>query len=165
MAQQRVAAGRRVAQAESRDGFGVQAAIGQIGPRGFAFGVPSSCRAKNAAASRCISTSAVRCCCSRRSSGERLARPRHGDAAFFGHRAHRLREIALVHLHHELENVAAGAAAEAVVDLLDGMDGERRRLFGVKWAQAGEILAALFQAHVFADHADDVRLLFDAIGE
>ena len=32
-------------------------------------------------------------------------------------------------------------------------------------AQAGEILAALFQAHVFADHADDVRLLFDAIRE
>ncbi len=71
----------------------------------------------------------------------------------------------LVHLHQEFENVAAGAAAEAVVDLLDGMDGEGRRFFGMKWAEADEILAALLQAHVFANHADDVRLLFDAIGE
>ena len=74
-------------------------------------------------------------------------------------------KVALVHLHHELENVAARAAAEAVIDLLDRMHRERRRLFGMKGAQAGEILPVLFQAHVFADHADDVRLLFDAIGE
>jgi hypothetical protein len=29
----------------------------------------------------------------------------------------------------------------------------------VKWTQPGEILAALFQADVFADNLDDVRLL------
>jgi hypothetical protein len=35
----------------------------------------------------------------------------------------------------------------------------------VKGAQPGEILATLFQADVFADDADDVRLLLDAIRE
>jgi hypothetical protein len=33
----------------------------------------------------------------------------------------------------------------------------------MEWAEAGEVLAALLQANVFAHHADDVRLLFDAI--
>ena len=97
--------------------------------------------------------------------GRAFARLRDGDAAFFGDGAHRFREVGFVHLHQEFENVAAGAAAEAVVDLLDGVDREGRRFLGMKWAEADEILAALFQAHVFADHADDVRLLFDAIGE
>ena len=97
--------------------------------------------------------------------GRALARARHGDAALFRDGAHRVQEVALVHLHHELENVAADAAAEAVIDLLHRMHRERRRFLGVERAEAGEILAALFQAHVFADHADDVRLLLDAIGE
>jgi hypothetical protein len=35
----------------------------------------------------------------------------------------------------------------------------------VEWAKAGKVLAALFQANIFANDADDVRLLFDAIGE
>jgi hypothetical protein len=35
----------------------------------------------------------------------------------------------------------------------------------MKRTEAGEILAALFQADVFADYADNVRLLFDAIRE
>jgi hypothetical protein len=35
----------------------------------------------------------------------------------------------------------------------------------MKWAQPAEILAGLFQAHVFAHHADNVRLLFYAIRE
>ena len=57
------------------------------------------------------------------------------------------------------------AAAEAVVDLLHRMHCKGRRFLGMKRAQADEVLAALFQAHVFADHADDVRLLLDAIRE
>ena len=35
----------------------------------------------------------------------------------------------------------------------------------MKRAQAGEILPGLFQAHVFADHADDVRLLLYVLRE
>ena len=97
--------------------------------------------------------------------GRTVAAVGDGDAAFFGHGAHRVQEIALIHLHHEFENVAADAAAEAVVDLLHGMHGERRRFLGMKRAQADEILAAFFQAHVFADHADDVRLLLDLVRE
>ena len=53
-------------------------------------------------------------------------------------------KVALVHLHHEFENVAAHAAAEAVIDLLHRMHGERRRLFRMERAQAGEILRRFF---------------------
>jgi hypothetical protein len=45
------------------------------------------------------------------------------------------------------------------------MHSERRRLFCVKWAKTREVLAALLQADVFADDADDVRLLFNTIRE
>jgi len=43
------------------------------------------------------------------------------------------------------------------------MHRERRRLLSMKRAQSGEILPALLQAHVFADHANNVRLLFHPI--
>jgi len=43
-----------------------------------------------------------------------------------------------------LKNVAADAAAEAVVNLLHGMYGERRSFFGMERAQAGEILPGFF---------------------
>jgi len=43
------------------------------------------------------------------------------------------------------------------------MHGERRRLLGMEWTEAAEILSGLFQADVFAHHADDVRLLLHAI--
>ncbi len=95
--------------------------------------------------------------------GRALLRPRHGDAAFFRDDAHRFRKRNLVHLHHEFENVAAYAAPKAVINLLYRMHGKRRRLFGMKRAQTAEILPGLFQANVFAHHADDVRLLLHAI--
>src|SRR5579864_2215055 len=97
--------------------------------------------------------------------GRTFARLRNADAAFFSDGAHRFRKRGLVHLHHELKNVAALAAAEAVVKLLGGVNGEGRRFFLMEWAKAAEILAAFFQANVFADDADDVRLLLDAIRE
>ena len=56
--------------------------------------------------------------------GRALARLGNGDAAFFGDGANRFGEWRLLHLHHEFENVAACAAAEAVIDLLHGMHGE-----------------------------------------
>jgi len=49
--------------------------------------------------------------------------------------------------------------------LLDRADAERRRFLLMKRTQPAEILAAFFQAHVFADDPDDVRLLLDAIRE
>jgi hypothetical protein len=35
----------------------------------------------------------------------------------------------------------------------------------VKWTETAEVFARFFQADVFADHADDVRLLFYTIRE
>ncbi len=97
--------------------------------------------------------------------GRAVSRLRDGDATFFGDDANRFRKRALFHFHDEFEDVAADAASKAVINLLSRMDGERRRFFGVEWAQTGKILAALFQADVFAYDADDVRLLFHAIRE
>ncbi len=97
--------------------------------------------------------------------GRALSGLRDCDAAFLRDDPNRFRERALFHFHDEFEDVAADTAAEAVVNLFGGMHSERRRLFRVERAQAREILAALFQAHVFADNADDVRLLLYAIRE
>ena len=72
---------------------------------------------------------------------------------------------ALVHFHHEFEDVAAHAASEAVVNLPHRMHGERRSLFLMERAQPGEILPGLLQADVFPDHADDVRLLLHLLRE
>ena len=73
--------------------------------------------------------------------------------------------VRLFHFHDEFENIAADAAAEAVVNLFHWMDGERWRFFLVEGAEACEIRAAFFQADVFADDADDVRLLLNAFRE
>src|ERR1700683_659775 len=35
----------------------------------------------------------------------------------------------------------------------------------MEWAQAGEILTSLFEEDIFADHPDDVRLLFHPVCE
>ncbi len=97
--------------------------------------------------------------------GRVLARSRNGDAAFIGDRAHGLHEIAFIHLHDELEHISAHTAAEAVIDLLHRMHRKRRRLFGMKRAEPRKVLPILFQAHILAHHADDVRLLLHAIGK
>ena len=89
----------------------------------------------------------------------------HRNSAFFGHDPDRLRKRAFLHFHHKFKNITAHSAAEAMINLLHGMNRERRRLLGMKRAQAAEILPSLLQAHVFADNADDVRLLFYAIGK
>ncbi len=94
-----------------------------------------------------------------------LPRPWHRNAAFLGYDSYRLRKRTLVHFHHEFEDVPARAAAEAVINLSHWMHGERRRLFLVERAQPREILASLLQANVFADHADDVRLLLHLLRE
>ena len=74
-------------------------------------------------------------------------------------------KFALFHLHHKTKDVAALAASEAVIDLARGMNVEGRTLLRMKGAEAPEILSGLLQLDVFAHHADDVRLLLDAIRE
>ena len=165
MPQQRVAARRRVAQSEPRDRLGVQPAVREITSRRFALRraleLPRKKRRRLAMQFHERGALLLFAPLLRRT----VPRLRNGDAAFVRHRPHRLHEVALVHLHHELENVAARAAAKAVIDLLHRMHRERRRLFRMKRAQPGEVLAVLFQPHIFAHHADDVRLLFHAIGK
>jgi hypothetical protein len=97
--------------------------------------------------------------------GGAFARSRNRDATFFGDSAHGFGERGFFQLHHELEDVAAFAAAETVVDLLGGVNRERGSFFLMERAKTGEILARLFEAHVFADDADDVRLLLYTIRE
>ena len=50
--------------------------------------------------------------------GRALTRLRDGDAAFFRDGADCFGEWRFLHLHHEFEDIASCAAAEAVVDLL-----------------------------------------------
>src|SRR5580704_2216182 len=92
--------------------------------------------------------------------GRTFARPWNRDAAFLRDSTNGFWKFAAFQRHYEFKNIAAFVAAEAVIHLLAGAHAERRRLFLMERAQAAEILAGLFQAHVFADHADDVRLLF-----
>ena len=61
---------------------------------------------------------------------------RHRDAVALGQQLERLKEADALDFHDELEDVAAHAAAEALVELVARVDGERRRLFGVERAQA-----------------------------
>ena len=77
-----------------------------------------------------------------------------------------LRETDVLNFADEAEDVAGGLAAEAVIELADGMDGEGRGLFFVKGAKAGVVLRAGFaQADVALDDLDDIGLLLDGLGE
>ncbi len=162
VAQQRVARRRRKAQPEAQNRLAIQAAIFQVGHGDAAFVAfvklareESRCFAMHLHQRRALLILAPLF-------GRPLARPRNRNAALLGHRADRFRKLALLHLHHEFENVAAYVAAEAVVHLLHRVHAERRRLLLVKRAQSREILPGLLQAHVFADDADNVRLLLHA---
>src|SRR5690348_481221 len=163
MTQQGVAGRRRIAEPKARNGFRVESAVFEIRLRNFAF-IRRLERTREIRRSFALNFD-------QRGAllifaaffGRTLAGLRYRNAALLRDGANSLRKGQLVHFHHEFENVAACAAAEAVIDLLHGMDGERRSLFLMERAQTGEVLAALFEADVFADDADDVRLLLHAL--
>ena len=75
-----------------------------------------------------------------------------------GQQLESFRKSEAVHFHNELEDVAAGAAAEAFVELARLVDVEGGGLLLMERAQAqvaaGGANAA--QAHILADHFDDV---------
>jgi hypothetical protein len=81
-----------------------------------------------------------------------------GDPGLGGQAFHCLDEVQLVDLAHEGDDVALGAAAEAVVEALLGVEGERRRLLGVERAQSGPAGADLAQRHLFAGDGLEVGL-------
>jgi hypothetical protein len=67
---------------------------------------------------------------------------------------------------HELDHVTRGAAAEALIKLVSGVDRERRRFFGVEGAQTHEaVRPRLAQAHAFAHYLDDIDRRLELIDE
>ncbi|MCY1512266.1 hypothetical protein D9M68_467200 [compost metagenome] len=77
----------------------------------------------------------------------------------------RLGEVQVVVVHDEAEGVAAGAAAEAVIELLVRADAEGWRLFVMEGAACGVVLAGLFQLHARADHFDYVGAVQQVVDE
>lgn len=65
-------------------------------------------------------------------------------AGGFGQVLDGLGEIQVVVVHEKAEGVAAGAAAEAVIELLVGADAERRGFLFMERAAGGVVLAGLF---------------------
>ena len=73
---------------------------------------------------------------------------------------HGVREREIFDLHAEVDDPAALAAAEAVVDLLVGRDGEGGRFLAVERAEAEEVRPALLrQPDVLAYHVHNVVAL------
>ena len=71
-------------------------------------------------------------------------------------------ESEALYLHHELKNIAALVAAEAVEDLLLGADGEGGGLFVMERAGGFVVAAGLLKGgHVLPDDIGDVQLFPD----
>ena len=76
---------------------------------------------------------------------------------------HRLLEVERLGLLDELEGVAALAAAEAVVELLLGIDGERRRPLVVERTEPGPARADPAQVGLLPDQVDHVHGVAHAV--
>ena len=68
----------------------------------------------------------------------------NGDSVALGNHLQGLGEAEALHLHHEVEDVSAFAAAEALVDLQPLVDIERGGLFVVEGTQAGVVVRPAF---------------------
>ena len=88
--------------------------------------------------------------------GAPAALARHLQPQAAGEVLDRLHEVHVLVLHEKADGGAVGPAAEAVVELLLGADGEGGRLLGVEGAAGDELAPGLLQRHVVADHVDDV---------
>src|SRR5204863_201770 len=137
LTQQRVSAARRVSNSKARNGILIQSAIFEISSRRFSFQRPFEL----------LHEKSLRLAVHLDKEGSLLILfallrrtfllPRNGDAAFLRYDANRLGELALLHLHHEFENVPSHAASKAVINLLRRMHGKRGRLFRVERTQPG----------------------------
>ena len=81
------------------------------------------------------------------------------DARALGEGSERLREGHAIALHHEAEDVASKAAAEAMPALARWRDDERRCLLAVERAEPLVGAPCLLQADRFADDLDDRQLV------
>ena len=66
---------------------------------------------------------------------------------------HRFREREALVPHDEADDIAVGAAAEAVEEALVLVHGEGGRLLLVEWAEPEQFAPAAQEPHAFADHA------------
>ena len=78
------------------------------------------------------------------------------DAGLAGQELDGADEVEVLDLAHERDDVALGPAAEAVVDVLLGVDRERAGLLAVERAQPAEAAPDPLELHVLADDGDDV---------
>ena len=83
---------------------------------------------------------------------------------------HRVREGEVLDLHDEVDDAAALAAAEAVIDLLVLVDGEAGRLLAVEGAEAEQVRPAAFgEPDIGAHHVHNVvpvgQLLEERVGK
>jgi hypothetical protein len=85
------------------------------------------------------------------------------DVETVGEPLDRTGEVELLGLAHERDHVALRAAAEAVVELLERIDGEARRPLLVEGAAAYVPRPRLPQLRAPADHRDDVDGGFDVL--
>ncbi len=91
---------------------------------------------------------------------------RHGDAELLRDETHSFGKSNVLDFLDETEDIARGATSEAVVELPDGVYGERRRLLAMERTESGEVLGAGFlEFDIVSDDADDVRLLLKRLFE
>ncbi len=90
---------------------------------------------------------------------------RYLDSRDRGKLFHRRDEVEPFVFHQEADRVAAGAAAEAVVELLVGVDAEGGAFLVVEGAERGVVLARFAQVHAGIDHVDDIDALEQVIDE
>jgi hypothetical protein len=89
-----------------------------------------------------------------------------GNAAFLGDDFDGFWKADIFNFADEAEDISGGLAAEAVVELFDGLNAEGAGFFLVKRAEAGVPLGTRFaQADVALDDPDDVGLLLYGLGE
>ena len=74
-------------------------------------------------------------------------------------------EIHPLVFHHEVEDIAASVASEAVPALVVREDVERRRLLGVEGTEALEVSAGLLELNIAPDEVGDVERFFDLVDD
>jgi hypothetical protein len=82
--------------------------------------------------------------------------PRHFQAGIPGQDLYCLGKIHTIEFLNEADGIATGTTAKTVIELLLGLNTERRSLFVMEGAAGGVVLAGLFQAHPFVDYLDNI---------
>ena len=134
-----------IAQAEALDRFVAQAAVAQIGQCMLSGAVVEQHVVKVFA---CQVIGSVYLVCRIAASTRWRVVLRQGDSRACGEKCHGLDKADAVYFLNEFEGVAAGAAADTVVNLSFGSDAKRGRILVVKGAKAEQIAPLFAQLNV-----------------